>query len=246
MAGAAAAVLGSALRDGLVIGPAAATVRKPLRFMAGEHPRPGRGSEAAGHAVLALARTIPAGSQFLVLLSGGASALMAAPAPGITLEEKGRATATLLRAGADIHALNTVRKHISAIKGGRLAVSTPAWCRTLAVSDVVGDALSVIGSGPTVADVSTFADAADVLQRFGGRSEYPRSVVDHLEAGLRGERSETPKPGDSRLARSTAAVIGGRFDAMRGAEAEARARGYQVLVIEIGRASCRERVCQYV
>jgi hydroxypyruvate reductase len=157
---------------------------------------------------------------------------MAAPATGITLEEKRHATATLLRAGADIHALNTVRKHISSIKGGRLAVSSPAPCRTLAISDVVGDDLSVIASGPTVADVSTFADAAAVLRRYGGDHEYPRTVVEHIEAGSRGERLETAKPGDPRLARSHASVVGGRFDAMRGAQAAAAARGYHVLVLE--------------
>jgi hydroxypyruvate reductase len=179
-----------------------------------------------------MARSVPSNADLLVLLSGGASALMAAPAPGITLEEKRHATATLLRAGADIHALNTVRKHISDLKGGRLAVSSAAPCRTLAISDVVGDDLSVIASGPTVADVSTFADAAGVLSRFGGADEFPQSVTDHIEAGMRGQRPETPKPGDPRLARSHASVVGGRFNAMRGAQAAAEARGYHVLLIE--------------
>jgi glycerate-2-kinase len=150
----------------------------------------------------------------------------------MTLDEKRQATATLLRAGADIHGLNTLRKHISAIKGGRLAASTRASCRTLAVSDVVGDDLSVIGSGPTVADLSTFADAEDVLDRLAGRSAYPPSVVAHIVAGVRGERPETPKPGDPRLERSRAAVIGGRFDAMRGAAAAAGQLHYNVLVID--------------
>jgi hydroxypyruvate reductase len=181
---------------------------------------------------LALARAVPADERCLVLLSGGASSLMAAPAPGITLEEKRRATATLLRAGADIHAFNTVRKHISAIKGGRLGTSLAAPCRTLTVSDVVGDDLSVIGSGPTVADASTFADAHAVLQQFAGLAAYPASVVAQIEAGVGGNRDETPKPGDPRLARSIGSVVGGRFDAMRGAEAEARARRYRVLMIE--------------
>ena len=157
---------------------------------------------------------------------------MAAPATAISLDEKRRTTATLLQAGADIHALNTVRKHVSAIKGGRLAVASQAPCRTLAVSDVVGDDLSVIGSGPTVADPSTFADAYEVLRQFARLDEYPASVVAHVEAGVRGERPETPKPGDPRLERSAAAVIGGRFDAMRGAESAARSKGYHALVIE--------------
>jgi hydroxypyruvate reductase len=125
-----------------------------------------------------------------------------------------------------------VRKHMSAIKGGRLAAAAPAECRTLVVSDVIGDDLSFIGSGPTVADESTFADARGVIDAFGGADEYPASVVAHLDAGVRGERPETPKPGDPRLARSVAAVIGGRFNAMRGAAAEAQSRQYHVTVLE--------------
>jgi len=100
------------------------------------------------------------------------------------------------------------------------------------VSDVVGDDLSFIGSGPTVADASTFADARRVIDTFGGAREYPSSVVAYLDAGVRGQRPETPKPGDPRLARSAATVIGGRFDAMRGAADEARARRYQVVVLD--------------
>jgi hydroxypyruvate reductase len=157
---------------------------------------------------------------------------MACPADGITLEDKRRTTAVLLRAGADIHALNAVRKHLSAIKGGWLAAATSATCRTLAVSDVVGDDLSVIGSGPTVGDSTTFALARAVLERYGGLRAYPPAVVDRVTRGAAGELAETPKPGDPRLDRSTAEVIGSRYDAMNGAAEAARARGFQVHVIE--------------
>jgi hydroxypyruvate reductase len=173
-----------------------------------------------------------ADEQLLVLLSGGASSLMAAPAKGVTLDDKRQTTARLLRAGADIHALNTVRKHLSAIKGGWLAAASPALAvTTLVISDVVDDDLSVIASGPTVADASTFAEALAVLERFGGRQAYPPSVVDRLAAGADGHLPETPKPGDARLTRSTAKVIGSRFDAMRGADAEAAARGYRTVML---------------
>jgi hydroxypyruvate reductase len=157
---------------------------------------------------------------------------MAVPADGITLEDKRRTTALLLRAGADIHALNTVRKHLSAIKGGRLAASTLATCRTLALSDVVGDDLSVIASGPTVADRSTFSDALDVLTRYGALEAYPPGVVDRLLRGAAGDEAETPKPGDPRLARSRAEVVGSRHDAMRGASDAASALGFHVHVVE--------------
>src|SRR5262245_28363350 len=232
MAHAASDALGDRLRRGLVIGPAASSMSEPFRVIIGEHPQPGPGSLAAGRHALEVARTISHDERLLVLLSGGASSLMAVPAAGLTLEEKQRATAVLLRSGADIYALNTVRKHISAIKGGRLAVAAAGECRTLVVSDVVGDDLSFIGSGPTVGDASTFADARRVIDTFGGAHEYPPAVVDHLDAGLRGEQPETPKPGDPRLDRSVATVIGGRFDAMRGAAQEARARRYYVSVLE--------------
>jgi glycerate 2-kinase len=232
MARATAAVFGERIRAGIVIAPQADTVLPPFRLILAEHPQPGSGSLAAGTQALEMARLVPPTDRLVVLLSGGASSLMAVPATGITLEEKREATAVLLRSGADIYALNTVRKHISAIKGGRLAAAAPADCRTLVISDVIGDDLSFIGSGPTVADESTFADAREVIDRFGGANQYPASVVAHLDAGVSGERRETPKPGDPRLARSMAAVIGGRFNAMRGAAGEARARQYHVVVLE--------------
>jgi hydroxypyruvate reductase len=232
MAQAASAAFGTRIRAGIVIAPTASATVSPLRLILAEHPQPGSGSVAAGKQALEMARRIPPADRLLVLLSGGASSLMAVPATGITLEEKRQATAVLLRSGADIYALNTVRKHLSAIKGGRLAAAAAAECRTLVVSDVIGDDLSFIGSGPTVADESTFADARGVIDSFGGVDQYPASVVAHLEAGAQGERPETPKPGDPRLARSVAAVIGGRFNAMRGAAAEAQSRRYHVAVLE--------------
>jgi hydroxypyruvate reductase len=232
MANAACTELGGAIRAGLVIGPTDSPVADPLQLIVGDHPQPGSGSRTAALRALDIARLVPADGRLLVLLSGGASALMAVPAPGITLEEKRKATAVLLRSGADIHALNTARKHMSGIKGGQLGAAAAAPCRTFAISDVVGDDLSVIGSGPTVPDMSTFADARDVFNRFGGQEEFPPSVVHYVEAGMRGEKPETPKPGDPRLAKSRATVIGGRSDAMRGAADEARAKGYHVVVLE--------------
>jgi hydroxypyruvate reductase len=150
----------------------------------------------------------------------------------LTLEDKRQTTAVLLRAGADIGSLNTVRKHLSAIKGGWLAAAASSDCLTLAVSDVVGDDPSLIGSGPTVADASMFEDAIVALDRFGGAEAYPARVVSYLAAGARGERPETPGPGDGRLARAETLVIGSRRDAMRGAAEEAARRGYGVLVLD--------------
>ncbi len=232
MARAALERFGERVSGGLVVAPAAANGLEPLTIVVGQHPQPGPGSEAAGRRALALAAAVQPPAELLVLISGGASSLLAVPADGLSLEDKRAATATLLRAGADIHALNTVRKHLSRIKGGRLAAVCTAASRTFVMSDVVGDDLSVIASGPTVADASTYADALRVIDRFGGRGRYPTAVTAYLEDGARGLHQESPKPGDPRLARAQTTLIGGRADAMRGAADEARRRGYTVTIVE--------------
>jgi glycerate 2-kinase len=156
---------------------------------------------------------------------------MSLPAEGVTLEEKQQTVRRLLEAGADIHELNTVRKHLSAIKGGLLAASCGGRTLTLAVSDVVGDDLSVIASGPTVADPSTFALALAVIARRGGDEAFPVSVVRRLRAGAAGDLPETPDAGDGRLARATAVVIGPQRGAVEGARQAAASRGYAVHVV---------------
>jgi hydroxypyruvate reductase len=133
--------------------------------------------------------------------------------------------------GADIYELNTVRKHLSAIKGGQLALAARGSVLTLAVSDVVGDDLSVIASGPTVPDDSTFASALDILARRGGYASYPDAVVERLRRGAAGEIPETPSHGDPRLARAQARVIGPQRGAIDGAKRAAESRGFHVHVI---------------
>ena len=196
------------------------------------HPVPDERSVKAARRALDVAAATGSNELLVVLLSGGASALMALPGEGITLEDKQQTVRQLLKGGATIDELNAVRKHLSAIKGGRLAAATEAHVVTLAISDVVGDDLSVIGSGPTVPDPSTFVDALAVLDRRGGRAAYPSAVVTLLERGRRGEIPETPKPDDPRMARSIAHIIGGRMTAVDGALEAARSRGYHVHVIE--------------
>ena len=235
MAMAAKRSLGEKVRRGLIVGvlPAGAKDGDVLfPMIAGGHPTPTAESERAGREALKLAASIAPDETLLVLLSGGASALMAVPADGITLADKQATTQQLLRAGADIHALNTVRKHLSGIKGGWLAAKTAGRCRGLAISDVVGDDLSVIGSGPTVPDASTFRDSLDILQRFGGEHAYSPAVVERVKSGVDGRVEETPKPGDRRLANAKASIIGGRRHAMEGAVREAEALGYHVVRID--------------
>jgi hydroxypyruvate reductase len=198
------------------------------------HPLANAASVAAATRALDIARSGGETDLLVVLLSGGASAKLALPAAGITLADKQQTVRALLEGGADIHQLNTVRKHLSAIKGGQLGAATRAQLMTLVVSDVVGDDLSMIASGPTVPDPTTFADALRALDEFGGRARYPAAVVTHLARGAAGEIAETPKPGDGRFARprTLTRIIGNRFTALDAARAAAESLGYRVHVID--------------
>lgn len=201
-----------------------------VTWYASSHPVPDARSVEAAARVLAVAGQVATNEGLLLLLSGGASALMAAPCEGLSLEDKQATVRRLLAEGAPIHALNTVRKHLSVIKGGRLAAACRGQVRTLAISDVVGDDLSVIGSGPGVPDASTWADVSHWLETLGGLSAYPATVQALVRRGVAGEVAETPKPGGPEAARAIARVIGGRHEAMAAAAAAAAARGYTVVV----------------
>jgi glycerate 2-kinase len=235
MAAAAVRTLGSRIGAGLVIGATPTDVPEGFESIVGGHPLPTSASESAGRKALEMAASVGADETLLVLISGGASALMAVPADGITLDDKRTTTERLLMAGADIHALNTVRKHLSAIKGGWLAARVRGACHALVVSDVVGDDPSVIASGPTVADSSRFEDALAVIARFGGDAGYAPAVVARLRRGASAGShpiAETPKPGDPRLARTSTTIIGSRRDAVAGAAAAGAALGYHVLRLD--------------
>jgi len=191
------------------------------------HPLPDARSLAASAEALRLARRCTPRDLLLCLLSGGASSLWSAPVPGITLGDLRDLTANLLRAGAAIHEINAVRKHLSRIAGGRLALSSPAGrIVTIAVSDVVGSEPEVIGSGPTAPDPSTYADALDVLSARG--VEVPSRIRAHLTRGAKGGIEETPDPSHPRWGLCSNHVVASVGDALRGAEAMLRARGYRV------------------
>ena len=231
MADAFAAVAGDRIRDGIVIGthlPIALPTN--LEWIPSSHPLPDARSVAAGRRAIEVAQRTDSDDTLVVLLSGGASALMAVPAGALMLEDKRTAVNALLKGGADITALNTIRKHLSAVKGGRLAAAAPGPTVCLAISDVVGDDLSVIGSGPTVPDPSTYRDAWDYIERLGVEPLLTEAARNYLRAGLEGTIAETPKAGDPRFAHSVTRVIGGRFNAMSGAAETARALGYDVIV----------------
>ncbi len=197
-----------------------------IEIVEASHPVPDARGRDAARRILALAEGAGPQDLVLCLISGGGSALLALPAEGITLEEKQAVNRALLASGADITAMNAVRKHLSGIKGGRLAAAAyPAETASLLISDVPGDDPSVIASGPTVGDPSTFADARAVLARYG--IDPPPAVARHLAEAA----DETPKPGDPRLARSGVAVIASPMASLRAAAAVARAAGITPLIL---------------
>jgi glycerate 2-kinase len=190
------------------------------------HPVPDKIGLSAAKRALALADAVDANDLVLVLLSGGASANWIAPAPGITLEAKQAVTRALLRSGANIGEMNAVRKHLSRIKGGRLSERAyPAKVVTLAISDVPGDDPTVIGSGPTVADPTTLADAREIVRRY--RLELPDAVAHALNDSV----NETPKPGDDIFRGSDYRIVARPADALRAAAARATAAGYECVIL---------------
>jgi glycerate 2-kinase len=190
------------------------------------HPVPDKAGISATKRVLALADAVDADDLVLVLLSGGASANWIAPAQGLTLEQKQETTRALLRSGAAIDEMNAVRKHLSRIKGGRLAVRAhPARLVTLAISDVPGDDPAVIGSGPTVPDPTTLADARDIVRRRG------LTLPEPVTRALADAANETPKPGDAVFAQTHYRIVARPADALRAAAQVAQAAGYECILL---------------
>ncbi len=233
MARAAEEVLGHQLTAGVVnvkYGYTDVTAKIALREAG--HPLPDENGLAGTREIVRLLESAGEDDLVLCLISGGGSALMILPEDPITLADYQALTQALLRSGATINHINTVRKHIERVKGGRLAqVAAPAEVATLILSDVIGDPLDAIASGPTVPDTTTFADALDVLQRFALLETVPASIVDWLQRGQQGEVPETPKPGDPLFERVATVVIGSNDVAARAAVAEATRLGFSSLLL---------------
>ncbi len=232
MARAAEEVLGDRLAEGVAVSTASEGRLARVRLLTASHPVPDARGIAAAAEVESLARGLGRDDLLLVLLSGGASALLPAPAEGVTLEDKARTTALLLRAGATIHEMNAVRKHLSRLKGGGLArAAAPARVLTLVLSDVVGDDLSTIASGPTAPDPSTFADALGALRRRGVLDDVPGAVRARLEAGAAGGVPETAKPGEPAFRRVATRIVGSNRLSVEAAARESRRLGLRPLVL---------------
>jgi glycerate 2-kinase len=196
------------------------------------HPIPDRNGLEGAHRIRSLLKNSGPEDLVLVVLSGGGSALLPLPVEGITLEEKQEVTQLLLDCGADIKEINTVRKHISQIKGGWLARwAYPSTVLAFILSDVVGDPLDVIGSGPTVPDPSTFEDAWEILRKYNLVREVAPSIQKHLQLGREGRVQETPKPGESAFEKVHNILMGSNILALRAAQQEASSHGFHTLIL---------------
>jgi hydroxypyruvate reductase len=196
------------------------------------HPIPDRTGLAAGQRVLELIKKAGERDLVIVLLSGGASALLPAPVEGVSLTDKQVVTTLLLRSGATIQEINAVRKHLSHLKGGNMATAAaPATVLTLVLSDVVGNDLAGIGSGPTVPDPTTFHDAMAILHHYDLWDKIPQAIKDHLVQGSRSGSSETPKPNHPAFAKVHNVIIGDVRVALDAAAAQARRLGYHPVIL---------------
>jgi len=204
-----------------------------IRVREGGHPHPNEASQQAAIEALQMAEALGAEDTLLVLLSGGASALWSLPSSGLTLKDQQAINQQLLKCGADIHQINTVRKHLSAIKGGQLAsVAWPARTVTIAISDVIGDDSSVIGSGPTVADPTTWQDCLDILKYFD--IKVPSNILRLVKLGVNKDYIETPKPGSERLQNTAFHLVASNEDALMAARQAAKQLGYHVVSVDRG------------
>jgi len=205
---------------------------KRVKLIEAGHPVPDESGERGSHAILNLASNAQKDDLVLCLMSGGGSALLPLPAEGLTLKDKQDTIKVLLACGATIHEINAIRKHTSMIKGGRLARATyPATLVALILSDVVGDNLDVIASGPTVPDSSTFMDCMEIFKKYNITAKLPANVVTHIESGIGGSVPETPQSGDPAFDRTHNQIVGSNFEAISAAKKEAETLGYNTLVL---------------
>ena len=232
-------ILGDRIADGLISVKAGHVERlRKIRTLEAGHPVPDATSLRACEEILAFVRGLTERTLVVTLISGGGSALLCGPAaaadgtPLLTLEEKKKVTQALLACGATIQEINCVRKHLSRVKGGRLARAyRPASSLNLMLSDVVGDDLDVIASGPTVPDPTSFADALAIVERLGLSEKLPRAAIGVLEKGVAGQLDETPKAGDAAFERTRNLLIGTNYQALLAAEKRSRDLGYTTLVL---------------
>ena len=226
-------ILGDRISDGLVnVKYGHLAELGCVKLIEAGHPVPDQsGLEGAG-AILKLGSEAGERDMVICLISGGGSALLPLPAEGLSLQDKQETTKALLSCGATIHEVNAVRKHISRVKGGGLARAVyPATLISLMLSDVVGDDLDVIASGPTVPDASTFQECMKIIDKYGIREMVPKKVLIHIQNGIEGRIPETPKPEDPAFARTQSVIVGSNLACVMAAERKATGLGYKTVVL---------------
>ena len=226
-------ILGNRLNEGLIntkYGHGLPLNR--IKLKEAGHPLPDEAGMRGAGAILSLIEKAKEEDLIICLISGGGSALLPLPVEGISLEEKQETTSLLLGCGATIQEINAIRKHISRIKGGRLAeASWPARLVTLILSDVVSDPLDVIASGPTVPDESTFEDCLAIVKKYKLKSKVSPSIRNYLHEGAGGRKEDTPKPGNVCFTRTQNVIIGSNIQAIMASDSEARQLGYHPLIL---------------
>lgn len=235
MAEAVESILGDRITAGVISVPKELAPKLKLRrveVVGATHPRPGPESVEAGKRIVELAKEAGESALVIALFSGGGSALMEYPVEGVKIEEISEVSIALMNAGCDIFELNTVRKHLSRVKGGWLAKHAyPARVMCLMISDVVGDRMDTIASGPTVPDPTTFEGAYRVLKKYGIWEKAPSSVREYIERGLKGEAPETPKPGDPVFERVHNLIVASNILSLSAMKRKAKELGYNALVL---------------
>ncbi|MDO9566128.1 MAG: glycerate kinase [Candidatus Desulfaltia sp.] len=203
-----------------------------IKLIESGHPVPDKNGRQGAEAIIDLANNAGEDDLVLCLISGGGSALLPLPCPGITLKDKQDTIKILLSCGAAIHEINALRKHVSMIKGGRLAQAAhPASLVSLILSDVVGDNPDVIASGPTVPDSSSFDDCMKIIDRYNIREKLPKPVVKHIKEGISGMVPETPKAGDPVFEKAQNIIIGSNIEAISAAKKKSKSLGYNTIVL---------------
>lgn len=226
-------VLGDKIDEGAIIYPFKPKEKlERIEVLDGTHPIPTELNIRSTERLLKLVEDLTEEDLVLALISGGGSALLTKPPKGITIEEKGTTSKLLMQAGADIKELNTVRKHLSLVKGGQLVRAIwPARLISLIISDVVGDRLDTIASGPTVPDNTTYEEAYAVLKRRGVVDKVPKTVLEHIKAGMNGLRPETPKPGDGIFSKTLNLIVASNINSLKAVKRAATSLGYRTLIL---------------
>jgi hydroxypyruvate reductase len=226
-------LLGDVIADGvIVVKEGHGLPLEHIRIHEASHPVPDERGIKGAEEILSLVKEAGERDLVLCLISGGGSALLVAPAEGVTLEDKQEVTRLLLACGADIHEINTIRKHLSRAKGGGLArFAYPATVVSLILSDVIGDDLNVIASGPAVPDTSTFEDTRRVLEKYDIWDRVPASVQSRIQQGLVGDIEDTPKLGDAVFKKCYTELVGTNIQALKAAGQQAEQLGYQTLIL---------------